>query len=235
MTRTSREELRAKLLSRIPRWYSPWLHLAFPAAAGGAIVGVALSRVHGLHAWELLFVPLFLAVGNAVEWHAHRDLLHRPTWPLRELYVRHTPQHHAVYVPEDMAIRDWRELKLVLLPAYGVLAFAGIASPVAIALALAREPNLAALWLATVVSYLLAYEWLHLAYHLPASHPAARLPLVARLRRHHQRHHAPALMQRWNFNVTVPFWDAVRGTIWRAPHPLTPVRGSGTKRADPIV
>jgi hypothetical protein len=24
-------------------------------------------------------------------------------------------------------------------------------------------------------------------------------------------------MQRWNFNVTVPLWDHVRGTVWRAP------------------
>jgi sterol desaturase/sphingolipid hydroxylase (fatty acid hydroxylase superfamily) len=33
------------------------------------------------------------------------------------------------------------------------------------------------------------------------------------LRRHHAIHHDPRLMQRYNFNVTVPLWDWVRGTI----------------------
>jgi sterol desaturase/sphingolipid hydroxylase (fatty acid hydroxylase superfamily) len=32
------------------------------------------------------------------------------------------------------------------------------------------------------------------------------------LREQHRRHHHPRLMQRWNFNVTVPLWDWVRGT-----------------------
>src|SRR5512146_2283772 len=120
MTQAARDELRAHLLSRIPRWYSPWVHLAAPAVAGLAVVVLALSHVRALRAWELAFVPLFLVVGNAVEWHAHRDLLHRRTWPLEILYTRHTPQHHALYVAEDMSLRDWRELKLVLLPAYGI-------------------------------------------------------------------------------------------------------------------
>jgi len=28
-------------------------------------------------------------------------------------------------------------------------------------------------------------------------------------------HHAPELMQKWNFNVTIPLWDWVRRTIRR--------------------
>lgn len=217
MTHASRAALRADLLSRIPRWYSPWLHLAFPLVAGVAIAAIALSFVEHLRAWELAFVPLFLAVGNAIEWHAHRGLLHRRTWPLGVLYVRHTPQHHAVYVADDMFIRDWRELKLILLPAYGVVAIALVSSPVAILLAAAGERNLSALWVASTVLYVLTYEWLHLAYHLPADGAVGRLRVTRWLRRHHQRHHAPHLIQRWNFNVTLPLCDLLRGTVWRAP------------------
>ncbi len=219
MTQGSREELRRELLSRVPRWYSPWLHLAIPAVTGLAIVAFALGQVHELQAWQLALVPLFAVVGNAVEWHAHRDLLHRRTWPLEVLYVRHTPQHHALYVADDMFVRHWRELRFVLLPAYGVVAVVGVTSPVTAALWLAGQPNVAALWVSTVVLYVLTYEWLHLAYHLPADGPVGRLALVRWLRRHHQRHHTPALMQRWNFNVTLPLWDLVRGTVWRAPVP----------------
>ncbi|HEX9401153.1 MAG TPA: sterol desaturase family protein [Anaeromyxobacter sp.] len=216
MTQEARSELRADLLSRIPRWYSPWLHLAFPAVAGIVIAAFAVTRIEALRAWQAALVPLFFVAANAIEWHAHRGLLHRRTRPLEALYVRHTPQHHAVYVADDMFIRDWRELKLILLPAWGILAILAASSPVAIALVAIGERNVAALWIATVVAYVLFYEWLHLAYHLPADGRIGRLRVTRWLRRHHQRHHSPHLMQRWNFNVTVPLWDHVRGTVWRA-------------------
>lgn len=222
MTRQARTELREELLSRIPWWYAPWMHLAFPAAVGIAIAAFALSRIEGLHAWQLACVPLFLAFGNAVEWHAHRGVLHRRTRFLDVLYVRHTPQHHAVYVADDMAIRSVRELKLILLPAWGVLAILALTSPITVAFLRFGQPNLGALWVASVVAYVLGYEWLHLLYHLPEQSLLGRLWLVRTLRRHHQLHHAPHLMQRWNFNVTLPLWDHVRGTVYRAPG-ATPV------------
>ena len=227
MTKDARSELRADLMSRVPRWYSPTLHLLTPGLAGLAIVAFALARIQDLRAWELALVPVFLLVSNALEWHAHRDLLHRRTWPLEVLYVRHTPQHHAVFVAEDMFIREWREVKLVLLPAWGVLAIVVAGSPVALLFVLAGSPNVAALWVASIVAYVLMYEWLHLAYHLPADGPIGRLRVTRWLRRHHQRHHAPQLMQRWNFNVTIPVWDHVRGTVWRpeeSPSPAVPRR-----------
>ena len=68
--------------------------------------------------------------------------------------------------------------------------------------------------MATAVAYVLSYEWLHLAHHLPAEGAIGRLRVARWARRHHQRHHEPHLMHRWNFNVTVPLWDRVRGTVW---------------------
>jgi hypothetical protein len=229
MTQASREELRRDMLARIPRWYSPWMHLAIPAVSGLVILAFALTRIQDLRAWQLALVPVFLAFGNAVEWHAHRGLLHRRTWPLEILYVRHTPQHHAIYVADDMYIRGWRELKFVLLPGYGVVAIVAVTSPITIGFWLIGQPNVAALWVASTVFYLLTYEWLHLAYHLPADGFVGSLRVTQWLRRHHQRHHAPHLMQRWNFNVTVPFWDAVRGTVY---HPAEqPARQPLPRRA----
>jgi len=77
------------------------------------------------------------------------------------------------------------------------------------------SPNLAALWVASSMGYVVAYEWLHLAYHVPADSPIGRSRLIGWLRRHHAMHHTPELMQRWNFNVTVPLADWVLGTIYR--------------------
>jgi len=221
MTHASRAELRAEMLSRVPRWYSPVAHFLSPALAGLVIAGFALSRVDDLRAWQVALVPAFLMFGNAVEWHAHRGLLHRRTRFLEVLYVRHTPQHHAMYVADEMAIRNWTEVRFVLLPGYGILAILAATSPIAFLFFWIGQPNLAALWVASVVVYVLSYEWLHLAYHLPEDSPVGRIPIVQRLRRHHQLHHAPHLMQRWNFNVTLPLWDLFRGTVYR-PSPALP-------------
>jgi hypothetical protein len=216
MTPASRADFRAELLAQIPEWYRPAAHLLLPAFGGIVIAGLALSRLHDVRPWQLAFVPVFLVLGNAIEWHAHRGLLHRRTRYLELLYLRHTPIHHALYVSDAMAIRSTRELRFILLPGYGILIIAAASSPMALALLWLDQPNLAALWVACAVGYLLAYEWLHLSYHLPESSSVGRLRMIGWLRRHHALHHAPHLMQRWNFNVTVPLWDHVRGTVHSA-------------------
>lgn len=215
MTEASRAELRAELLSRVPGSYSPWLHLAFPTVVGAAIALFALSRVEDLRPSQLGFVPLFLLFGNAVEWHAHRGLLHRRVHFLEVFFLRHTPQHHAMFVAGDMAMKDPRELKFVLLPAYGILGLVAVTSPLTLLLAWLGQGNVAALWVASVVFYVLSYEWLHMAYHLPQDGAFGRARALAVLRRHHETHHATHLMHRWNFNVTLPLWDIVRGTTYR--------------------
>jgi hypothetical protein len=219
--RYDREALEARhreLMAQIPAGYSPWLHLAIPSVFALLAIALSASRLSGVSLYELLSIPVIVLLGSAIEWRAHRDLLHRPLWPVDELWRRHL-EHHSVYLYEDMEIRDLREFRLVLLPAYGLLLiFVGI-FPIALLLHLLGQTNLGALFLMTAMVYVLLYEWLHLAYHLPKEHPIGGLRLIARLRRHHAVHHAPPLMQRWNFNVTFPLWDWVRGTTYRGEPP----------------
>jgi hypothetical protein len=211
-----RDRLRNTCVEAIPGWYSPWAHLAVPSIVGLGLIGVAMALLEDLRAWELLTVPVNYLISNATEWRAHRDMLHKRTWFAPVLYERHTPIHHRIFITEDMAIRDLKEFRLVLIPAYGVLlVFLGVL-PFALALWALGLENPALLFVATSIFYVLSYEWLHLAYHAPATSVIGRLPLIARLRRHHATHHAPELMQKWNFNVTVPLWDWVRGTIYKA-------------------
>lgn len=209
----SREEFRKAMVAAIPAWYRPWAHFLFPTLFGLVVVALCLSSIRGLALWELGLVPLFWVLNNAAEWRVHRDLLHKRSRIAPILYERHTPLHHRVYSTEDMAIRDRREFRLVLLPSWGIVLIAvGVAVPAGL-LWLAGLPNVAALYVAVDLLYTLSYEWLHLSYHLPPESRVGRLRLVQRLRRHHATHHDPRLMQRYNFNVTVPFWDWVRGTI----------------------
>lgn len=210
-----RDALREDLVSRIPAWYSPWIHLAFPSIVGVGVIVACLVALRDPTPLEWLLVPAVFLLSNASEWRIHRDLLHRRTPPLETLYYRHTPQHHGVYHEDDMAMRSRREFRLVLLPAYAVLLIVVGTSPVTAALWWWGHWNLACLWVATTTGYVVSYEWLHLSYHLAPDGPIGRLWLVRVLRRHHGRHHRPELMQRWNFNVSLPLWDWVRGTIHR--------------------
>ncbi|HEY1694210.1 MAG TPA: sterol desaturase family protein [Polyangiaceae bacterium] len=209
----SREAFRQKVRGRISPRYSPAFHLAAPSTVGIGLIVASLAMLRDVRWWELLLVPFVYVVSNAVEHRAHRLALHGRTPGLTVLYDRHTPQHHRIFIAKDMAIRDRKEFALVLLPWFGVLAIFVMTAPITIGLWL-TERNLACLFVATTMFYVVSYEWLHLAYHLPPAHPLGRLGLVRRLRLHHATHHHPPLMQKWNFNVTVPLWDWVRGTTY---------------------
>jgi hypothetical protein len=212
----SREALRRALIATIPRWYSPWMHLAATTGIGVAVLVLALSNLHGLSAAELLMVPAVFCISNLVEWLAHRYLLHRRTWPMHVLYDRHTPEHHRVYQVGDMAVRDWRELRLVLIPATGVLGIVLVMVPGALLAGALLGANAGWLFLLTSSGYVVSYELTHLVYHMPKEHWLARLPPVRVMRNHHATHHDPTLMRHWNFNVTVPLADWVLGTWFRA-------------------
>jgi hypothetical protein len=224
----SREAFRKATLDRISPRYSPVLHVGAPALVGTALIACAIACIHHVKWWELLLVPFVYVLSNAVEHRAHRLALHRRAPGLEVLYDRHTPIHHRIFVARDMAIRDRREMALVLLPWFGIVAIFAMTAPITIALWF-FERNLACLFVVTTMFYVLSYEWLHLSYHLPPTTFIGRLGLVRVLRRHHATHHHPPLMQKWNFNVTVPLWDWVRGTTYSEPlpHPSPAAAGEG--------
>jgi sterol desaturase/sphingolipid hydroxylase (fatty acid hydroxylase superfamily) len=226
VTAAARSEVRQEFLSRIPVGYSAWAHLAVPSLLALTIVAASLASLRRVEAWQIAVLPAFLVAGNAVEWHAHRGLLHRRVRILARLHRAHA-LHHRIYATDDMAMRDPRELRLVVLPWDVLLLPMAVVLPVASLLAAAGHPNLAALWLATAAAHVLAYEWLHLLYHLPPGRLERNLPFLAALRHHHALHHSPRL-HRFNLNVTLPLWDALHGTLWQ------PGRGGAVaRRASP--
>jgi len=217
-TRESRDAFRAEVMAKVPKSYSPILHVLVPAFVGLGLMAVSFALLRDVRWWELLLVPLVYVVANATEHRAHRLALHRRTRGLELLYDRHTPVHHRIFVAADMAIRSKQECAIVLLPWFAIVAIVVMTAPITVALAFV-DRNLACLFLATCMFYVLSYEWLHLAYHLPPTSFIGRLRVIRALRRHHATHHHPPLMKRWNFNVTVPLWDWVRGTIYREEAP----------------
>jgi hypothetical protein len=217
-----REALRADWVARIPRWYNPWVHLAITTTFGVGASALAIAQIHGLRPWQLLVIPGMWVFSNAVEWRAHRDLLHKLQPYAKPLYVQHTLQHHRLYFTEDMEIKNTRELRFVLIPSFGIFLILLGTLPAAAAIWLAGQHNVAALFIVMSQLYVVSYEWLHMSYHLPRRSFIGRRWLVRKLGRHHAIHHAPERMNLWNMNVNFPFWDWVRGTIYRgeAPEPM---------------
>ena len=89
----------------------------------------------------------------------------------------------------------------------------GLLAPLALAVGWLFVPAAGLLLLATGHAYLITYECLHLAYHLPRRFHRW-WPLRA-LADWHAVHHDPRLMQKANFGVTSPLWDHIRGTARR--------------------
>ncbi|MGH7898933.1 MAG: sterol desaturase family protein [Candidatus Binatia bacterium] len=210
-----RDKLRAQVLAEAPRWYNPWVHLAVPSLFGIGIIVAAVSLLEAPSPWVWLTVPIVYLFTNANEWYIHRDLLHKRSLIAPILYDRHTPEHHMIYVTDDMAMRNDGEFRLVLIPAYGLFLIFVALLPLAGTIWWLGFRNVALLYTATAMGYAVSYEWLHLSYHLPYDSRIGQLGLIKALRRQHAVHHDPRLMQRWNFNVTIPLWDWVQGTLVR--------------------
>lgn len=208
-----RARRRDEVLRSAPRWYSPRVHLLLTSALGIVPVAIGLWLLEDVRVWQLAAAGGFFALVCHVEWWAHRHVLHRRVPLLGALFDEHTPEHHAIFLTDEMAIRDLSEARLVLIPSSGIAAIVLAISPVAAAIAWAGQPNLAALFLIVSAGYVVSYEWIHLAAHLPGTSRVGRVRPVAFLRRHHAIHHHPHRMQRCNFNVVCPLADLVRGTL----------------------
>lgn len=223
-----RARRRAEEVAAIPRWYNPWGHLACTTGTGLVVLLVAVFSLENIRPVEWLTVPLVFLFANAFEWHVHRNVLHRRFRPATLLYEKHTPLHHGIYTEHDMEMLSTQEFRLVLIPAFGVLGIVVVTAPLAIALGWLLSPNTGWLFLVTASLYMVTYELLHLTYHLPRNSFLGRRKLTGILRRHHGRHHDPRLMQKWNFNVTLPLFDWIMGTIAKdlgqddAGHPDSP-------------
>lgn len=212
---TGREDLRARIVDEAPGWYSPVAHLLFPSFFGLFVIVWVASKLTPMQTWEWAVVPLTWLLSNASEWRVHKRLLHKRRWFATALYDRHSPEHHMLFTHDDMVVRSRTEWRKVLLPAWAIVLLAIGVSPVTAGLWRWVSPNTGLLFLATAMGYVVSYEWLHLSYHLAADHPVSKLGIVRRLGRHHATHHNPELMQKWNFNVTIPLTDLAVGTVYR--------------------
>ncbi len=213
LTPARRDAVRRKALGEIPWWYNPYAHLAATTGVGLVVLVISVLRLRDVQWTDLLVIPVVILIANFYEWLVHKNVLHRRFWPFEVVYDKHTPMHHMVYVEEDMALRSAQEFRLVLIPAAGVVGIVLAVAPLALGLAWIWSAAAGWLFLLTASLFMVSYELLHLGYHAPANSFVGRRDIIRVLRTHHARHHDPRLMQRYNFNVTVPLFDWIMGTM----------------------
>jgi hypothetical protein len=215
LTNERRDRVRTAALAEIPWWYSPYAHVATTTGIGLSVLVVSVIEVaRASFRWtDFLVIPIVVAFANFFEWLVHKDVLHKRRWPMEVIYDRHTPMHHMVYVEDDMALRSVKEFRLILIPAAGVLGIVMATAPAAVVVAHFWSAAAGWLFLLSASLFMVSYEVLHLCYHAPRESFIGRRAFIAKLRAHHARHHDPRLMQRYNFNVTVPIFDWILGTM----------------------
>lgn len=201
---------------RIPGYYSGVFHLCFTTVASVAIVVLSILQLDAVTGLEWLTIPATFLYANLAEYLGHRGPMHHPAGFLRLIYERHTLQHHRFFTDEAMQFDSSRDFHAVLFPPVLMVFFVtAFAVPVWALLVWLFSANVAYLFVATAIAYFLNYELLHFAYHTAPDSWVSRLPGMRVLRQLHTRHHDPALMQRYNFNITYPICDALFGTLFR--------------------
>lgn len=204
----------------MPRGYSGRRHLALVLLSGTAVLALLACAFPEAFAWcRLWVVPATLVVASFVEYWAHRGPMHNAMPLLGEVFDRHTRQHHRYFTPAAMRVHAPRDLCAVLFPAPMLLFFGLIAATLGAFVALLISREVAVVFVATALAYYLLYELLHLAYHLPNTLRVARWPIVRQLAHLHRLHHARSAMREVNFNLVLPLFDWLFGTLaWRERH-----------------
>lgn len=210
---------RARYRDAMSPHYSGLLHMLVVLGTGLVVMVWSLSHIDAANSSEWLLWPLTMLLVNLGEYITHRWLGHRKTRIGRLFYARHTGDHHSFFIASDMAFEALRDWRVVLFPAWLIYVFLLLLIlPCVFLLQWLWSDNAGYIFAVAALMGYLFYETMHFSYHLPKGSVIERIPLVWRLQRLHQLHHERERMGDCNFNITLPVFDVLFGTLyWRAP------------------
>ncbi|HWB64894.1 MAG TPA: hypothetical protein VG603_15360 [Chitinophagales bacterium] len=196
--------------------YSGVLHLWFINLWCLAGIVLCVLHIHQPLLKQWLVIPITFLYTNLFEYLGHRYPMHHRYNPLKAVFKRHTLQHHHFFTSESMDCDTNNDFKIILFPPVLLIFFSIVfVAPAALLIYNFFSLNAAMFYIATTLAYYLNYEWLHLAYHLPETNALYKIPGLKLLRRLHHHHHDTRVMDKYNFNITYPVFDALLGTLKR--------------------
>ncbi len=227
MTVESMNTFRQKYRENIAPRYSGAHHMLAVSSVSLAVIIYALFQVSEPSYLEWSIFPLTMVIVNFAEYYAHRWLGHTKTRLGKLFYSRHTGDHHSFFLQEYMSYQSSRDWRVVLFPVFLIFAFiAGLILPPGYLLMNHASENVAYLYAAAGITGYLFYEVMHFSYHVPEKSIEERLflwiPGWKSMRQIHRLHHDRNRMAQRNFNITLPIFDILLGTLYWEPLPKKP-------------
>lgn len=218
----SMESFRQTYREGIAPRYNGWLHMLTVSAIAIVVISFALAQLHQVQWVEWLVFPFTMLLVNFAEYYAHRWLGHTKTRVGKLFYQRHTGDHHSFFLQGHMSYQSTRDWRVVLFPAFLIVAFIfGLILPPGFLLMEYLSANTAYLYGAAALSGYLFYEVMHFSYHVPDGSWEERLflwiPGWKAMRQTHRLHHNRDRMRERNFNITLPIFDVLLGTLYWEP------------------
>lgn len=162
--------------------------------------------------YQLLTGVIYLIFANFVEYVLHRYPMHHKQKGAEFLY-EHVTIHHAFFDKELNYIDKDRDLMSVFLPSLYASFIVIIVAVISLLLALIVGANEALFFAFICMSYYLMYEVFHYSYHCKEDSIFTYVPFRKKLGEYHILHHDSTLMSQYNFNITIPIFDIILGTL----------------------
>jgi hypothetical protein len=190
--------------------YKPYLHL------GGNLLLLMASILLNMFQYKnpkwIDFIPfaVVLILGNFVVYIIHRYPLHGfYKWNMYA-YGSHTRRHHIFFQNHAMTFNGKSDWFTIFFPVEIVIFFVLVYHPLFyILLKPLIGHNAATSYLIASSGYFLLYEFVHYCSHLPLNHPLLKIKHLRDMRMHHEIHHCPKLMGKYNFNIVYSLADRV--------------------------
>lgn len=199
----------------IPSWYIGYVHLTFTVIVSVFIIGWGVGQLNNIQWYEWLIVPVTFVYANLMEYFGHRYVMHVPRKGFKQIYVRHSKQHHRFFTDKNMPFEGHQDYKVTLFPILLVVFFFGLFGvPMWFLIQNFLGDNMTWLFVIVAVAYFLNYEIFHFAFHCREDSWLMKIPGFKKVRALHLHHHVPELMSKYNFNITYPIGDWIFGTYY---------------------
>lgn len=193
--------------------YNGLLHVIVMYVVGISAITYCFMQLEGV-TWEwLLAIPVFIA-GNFIEWFMHMKVMHRriDVFGLRQIYERHTREHHQYFTDNEYTIDSTKEFRIVFFPWRVLVTLAAFGIPLGYLTSLIINPNAGYIVFMMIVVNYVIYETFHYCCHIHENWFVRNMPFINTIRRHHTAHHNQGIMMRYNMNLTFPIADWLLGT-----------------------
>lgn len=182
--------------------------------------------------WQTIGILAGTVYSSFFEWILHKYVMHRPLGFFRYPFRAHAQVHHQIFRADDSYhLQNETDKKTVPMAWWNGPVMVLMHVPLALAVQWLVGQPVAIGCLLAMAAYYATYEYMHWCMHIPRQRNIERSGIFFRLNGHHLLHHR---YMHQNFNVVLPLFDALFGTLLRrSPMKFAQVRGPAVPNVQP--